>query len=624
MTGPLYVLKLGSSTLDHPEIFDEVAELSRRGARVLVVSGGAAGIERHYEAVGRPIPWLDLANGDRVRYMSPAEVPHVIAAYEQLTLPLVATELTARGLRVFTGVASRTGLVSGRANRPLKVTADGRTRVVRDHRAGVVAGVDGQRLTALLDTHDVVCVSPPVLDLEGGTALNVDADVLAAEVANAVGADHLRLVTGSAGLLTDPADPASTLRHAYAGEAAQYASGRMRQKVRAAELALAGGGDVAITGPHTLARPDGWTRFWRTREPAPDLELLGRAVQIPSVSEDERELAAYLVQWATERGIEARIDEAGNLVASRGDGPRRLLLLGHLDTVPFHWPAHWDGETLHGRGSVDAKAALVAFLEVLAEAEIPEDGRLVVVGAVEEEISSSKGAFHARDHYPADAVVIGEPSGSGALTIGYFGLFKLRITATVSSGHSAGFDALSAPDALLRALEQIRTAVLKVAPEALDALIGIESAADRDVQRATGVLNFRVPPGADLAAMREAAAQQAVEGVEVTELRATPGFSGGRTSSPVKAFGRAFARAGVRPRFLVKKGTSDMNTLATTWQGVPMVAYGAGDAALDHTDREHVTALEYRTAREVLAGAVAGWFAMRPAGADRNDEGERS
>ncbi|WP_371483748.1 M20/M25/M40 family metallo-hydrolase [Kitasatospora sp. NBC_00315] len=625
MTRPLYVVKLGSATLEHPGIFEEVAALSRRGARVLLVAGGAAGIERHYAAVGRPIPWLDLANGDRVRHVPPAEIPHLIAAYEQVTLPLVEAGLGALGLRVFTGAAARTGLVSGRANRPLKAVSQGRARVVRDHRAGVVAEVDAERLAVLLDAYDVVCVSPPVLDLDGGSALNVDADVLAAELATATGADHLRLVTGTAGLLTDPADPHSTLRHTHPGEAARYAGGRMRQKVRAAELALAGSADVAITGPHTLGRPDGWTRFWRAPAPAPDLELLGRAVQIPSVSGDERELADLLLQWCAERGVSARIDEAGNLVAVRGDGPRRLLLLGHLDTVPFHWPVRWDGETLHGRGSVDAKPALVAFLEVLADADVPEDGQLRVVGAVEEEISSSKGAFHVRDHYPADAVVVGEPSGAGALTLGYFGLYKLRITATVSSGHSAGYDALSAPDALLRALERTRGAVLKVAPGALDAVITVDSAAARGVQRATGVLNFRVPPDADLAAMREAAREQAGDGVEVTELRATPGVAGGRTSPPVRAFGRAFARAGIRPRFLVKKGTSDMNTLATTWQGVPMVAYGAGDAALDHTDREQLDAQEYRTAREVLAAAVAGWFGAPPAGgADRAGQEERA
>ncbi|MEY9943823.1 M20/M25/M40 family metallo-hydrolase [Kitasatospora sp. GAS1066B] len=611
---PLYVVKVGSATLDRGAIHQELAALVARGARVLLVAGGAVGIERHYRAIGRPMPELRLANGDLVRYCPPAEMPHLVDAYERVTLPSVEAGLHALGLTVFTSVAARSGLVTGRANRPLKtVNAQGRPSVVRDHRVGLPDEVDTVRLNALLDAYDVVCLSPPVMDRDGGSPLNVDADVLAAVLSNALDADHLRLVTGTAGLLTDPSDPSSTLRHAHQGEAAGYAGGRMRQKVRAAELALAGAADVAITGPHTMADPAGWTRFWRTTEPAADLTLLSRAVAVPSVSGDEHELAGYLRDWCEERGIDARIDEVGNLVATRGSGPRRLLLLGHLDTVPYRWPVQWLGEELSGRGSVDAKGCLVNFLEVLATAELPADGQLRVVGAVEEEISSSKGAFHARDHYPADAVVIGEPSGSQTLTLGYFGLFKLRVTASVTSGHSAGMDAVSAPDALVRVLERIREAVEKEASDALSAVIDIRCEPGRQSHRAVGILNFRIPPLADLAALREAALAQAGPGVEIEVLRATPGFAGGRSTSLVKAFTRAFGESGVRPRYVVKKGTSDMNTLATTWRDVPMVAYGPGDSTLDHTDAERITATDYRAARSVLSDAVARWFA-RPEG----------
>ncbi|MFE4528179.1 amino acid kinase family protein, partial [Streptomyces anulatus] len=72
----------------------------------------------------------------------------------------------------------------------------------------------------MLDAYDVVCLSPPVADRNGEAPLNVDADVLAAVLAVALDADHLRLVTGTAGLLTDPADPDSTLRDAYPGDGA--------------------------------------------------------------------------------------------------------------------------------------------------------------------------------------------------------------------------------------------------------------------------------------------------------------------------------------------------------------------------------------------------------------------
>lgn len=60
----------------------------------------------------------------------------------------------------------------------------------------------------------------------------------------------------------------------------------------------------------------------------------------------------------------------------------------------------------------------------------------------------------------------------------------------------------------------------------------------------------------------------------------------------------------------MKKGTSDMNTLATTWHDVPMVAYGPGDSSLDHTDEERIDPMEYRTARTLLADAVHRWFAL--------------
>ncbi|AEV88369.1 acetyl-lysine deacetylase [Actinoplanes sp. SE50] len=615
MTRPLYVVKVGSSTLDRDGIHDELDELVARGARVLLVAGGAAGIERHYRAIGRAAPQLRLPNGDVVRHCPAEEMPHLVDAYEKVTLPAVEGGLRRRGRTAYTAVAARGGLVTGRPNRPLKVvTGAGRTGVVRDHRVGVPDRVDVTRIGALLDAFDVVCLSPPVLDPDDGLPLNVDADVLAAALARALGADHLRLVTGTAGLLTDPAEPGSTLRHAYPGEAMAYAGGRMRQKVRAAELALDSGADVAVTGPHTLREASGWTRFWPTREPAADLELLTHAVSVPSVSGDERELAGYLLDWCAARGIDAAIDEVGNLVATKGDGDRTLLLLGHLDTVPHHWPARWAGTELSGRGSVDAKGSLAAFLEVLSTVTVPAGSRVRVVGAVEEEISSSKGAFHVRDHYPAQAVVVGEPSGSQTLTLGYFGLFKLGVTASTPSGHSAGMDAVSAPDALAAVLLRIREAVGKLAPEALSAVIDLRTESHPGGHRAAGVLNFRVPPDADPEELREAALAVRGPDVEVEVLRNTPGYAGKRSGPLVKAFNRAFAGAGVRPRYVVKKGTSDMNTLATTWRDVPMVAYGPGDSALDHTDVERIGADEYRAGRAILTAAVEQWLTL---GGDR-------
>ncbi|WP_232668462.1 M20/M25/M40 family metallo-hydrolase [Pseudonocardia sp. TRM90224] len=605
---PLHVIKIGSASLRHENVFDELAEIRRRGARVLLVAGGAAGIAEHYSGIGRAVRSLRLRNGDEVRFCPPEEMAHVVDSYEQVTLPRVARALRDRGLTAHTAVAQDDRLVCATANAPIRAVQNGRTVIVRDHRAGVVSAVDRARLETLLAAFDVVCLSPPVADAAGGSALNVDADVLAAELANALDADHLRLVTGTPGLLSDPADPTSRLAGLTAGEGGAYAKGRMRQKVRAAEIALAGSAaDVAITGPHALSPASG-TRFWRAVAPDPQFALLSNAVEISSVSTDERELADHLLDWCTEHGINAGIDPAGNLVAVRGSGPQRLLMLGHLDTVPHRWPVRWDGETLYGRGCVDAKGSLVAFLQTLAAVEVPPWAQVRVVSAVEEEMTGA-GAFHVRDAYPADAVVIGEPSGARALTIGYNGLLKVRLTVTSPVGHTAGQGVRTAADQLVDVVSRVREVVAAASPEAMPAVLGIDARNGGDVQVGEAVLDIRVPQATDVHELAELV-RAAAAPAEVTTLRATPGVTTSRSSPLVTAFSRAFRSLGVAPRFLTKKGSSDMNTLATTWHGVPMVAYGPGDAALDHSPDEHIDAQELRLAQEVLDRTVANWFAQ--------------
>ena len=51
--------------------------------------------------------------------------------------------------------------------------------------------------------------------------------------------------------------------------------------------------------------------------------------------------------------------------------------------------------------------------------------------------------------------------------------------------------------------------------------------------------------------------------------------------------------------FVLKTGTSDMNVVAPLWQ-CPIVAYGPGDSALDHTPNEHLPLDEYWRAVNVI------------------------
>ena len=137
--------------------------------------------------------------------------------------------------------------------------------------------------------------------------------------------------------------------------------------------------------------------------------LLEELLSIRSLSGAESEASEFLAHWLGEQGLEhCRVDEVGNAVGELGEpgAARIVVLLGHIDTVagdvPVERRCSKEGEVLYGRGSVDAKGPLAAFCAAAARLGSDwarEQGvRVLVVGAVEEEATTSRGARH-RDHH---------------------------------------------------------------------------------------------------------------------------------------------------------------------------------------------------------------------------------
>ena len=188
------------------------------------------------------------------------------------------------------------------------------------------------------------------------------------------------------------------------------------------------------------------------------VDLLRGLVAIPSLSHHEQEASTWLVEQMRSAGYDrAFVDAAGNAVGEMGpaDAPRTVILLGHIDTVPGNILVRIEpapgGDVLYGRGSVDAKGPLATF--VAAVARVGSDWahahamRLVVVGAVEEEAASSKGARFIRDRFDGMrepqpvACIIGEPSHWTRVTLGYKGRLLVEMEAAQPMAHTAGPDA---------------------------------------------------------------------------------------------------------------------------------------------------------------------------------------
>jgi len=351
--------------------------------------------------------------------------------------------------------------------------------------------------------------------------------------------------------------------------------------------------------------------------------LLRRMLEIPSPSCAEGELAAYLLDAMTSLGLAARIDQAGNVVGETGlsQGPH-IMLLSHLDTVPGQIPVRSVAGRLYGRAASDAKGPLAALTCAAALAGgFP--GRISVIGAVEEEVPSARGAVMIRDSYLCpDACVIGEPSGSSAVVLGYKGKLDLRYSVQCPPAHPTrpGPKASELVTDFWTALKEL----LGPADHSVFALPGVTlESFSGDTAQATAKIGVRMPPGFDAGALLASLSERLETGT-VTVLGARPPCVMDRRNPVVRALTAGIRRqSGGPPRLLVKTATSDMNTLAEVWD-VPMASYGPGESSLDHADDEHIVLRDYFQAIAVLSDAISDLGDLparlptpRPASADR-------
>ena len=339
--------------------------------------------------------------------------------------------------------------------------------------------------------------------------------------------------------------------------------------------------------------------------------FLEELVSIPSPSGAEDAVAEYLVGQMTTLGFRAHRDEAGNVVGMLGDpeAEREIVLLGHMDTVPGLIPVRWHGNRLYGRGAVDAKGPLAAFVLAAVRA-VPRlnNTRLVVIGAVEEE-THGRGARHlARTMQPPYCVIIGEPSAWEGITLGYKGMLTVDYRLMQPGGHSAGERPGPAEKAvgfwnrLMTYAEELNRGRSGHFDTLDPALRDFRTFSDGLDDGAEMNIVMRLPPGTD-AANLEQKMRNWCNGAKLSFPGSDPPFRSEKNTPLVRALLRAIRAEGGRPRFKLKTGTSDMNIVGPAWS-CPIVAYGPGDSSLDHTPDEHVDVREFRRGINVLTRAL--------------------
>ena len=346
-------------------------------------------------------------------------------------------------------------------------------------------------------------------------------------------------------------------------------------------------------------------------DPVAFLEAL---VTIPSLSGQETAVARFLVAQMQALGFTAYVDEVGNAVGIRevpdknGEITQEVVLLGHMDTVPGDILVRRENGRLYGRGSVDAKGPLATFVLATAQAPLAPGTRVVVIGAVEEEAATSKGARYAASCFSPTACIVGEPSGWDGVTLGYKGRILFDYVYEQAMGHTAGPETGVAETAVAwwNAIYDYTTAFNSEQPrlfnQLLPSLRHIETSSNGLTNRVEAKVGVRLPPNFDAQTFTEAVRQWAGT-AQLTCYGYEPAYHSHRRTPLARLFNRVLRQAGVTPRFKQKTGTSDMNVVGPIWQ-CPMVAYGPGDSRLDHTPEEHIVIDEYVQAIGILQSVL--------------------
>ena len=338
---------------------------------------------------------------------------------------------------------------------------------------------------------------------------------------------------------------------------------------------------------------------------AEENQLLHDLVALYSPSGCERPVAEFLRDAFRRWGMNARIDEVGNVIGEIGEGSPTVCFLGHIDTVTGEIPVRRDGNLLYGRGTVDAKGPLAAA--ACAAARLPRDipKKIVIVGAVGEEAPNSPGASYFVHRLRPDFAIIGEPSRWDRITVGYKGILHFRFTLTQPRAHTASQIPTLTTTAVEVCAEIVRKssdsfAAARVPFEALTTNIrSINTEAMEFDEKVTVDVEMRVPPSQALDALEREMREIATSESSVEIMQKIPAVVCDKNSRLVRAMLAAIRRHGGQPRFVRKTGTSDMNLVAPVWK-CPMAAYGPGDSNLDHTPDEHIDLDEYQRAIAVL------------------------
>jgi acetylglutamate kinase len=229
------VIKIGGATLgSHDTTIADIVSMQQQGRSLVIVHGGGKMITSWLEKRGIRTTFI---NGERVTDEETLEV--VVSVLVGVVNKEIVADINAGGGLAIGISGVDGGLIQGKfKNKELGFV-------------GEVAKINPAPLEALLQAGYIPVVAPIAIDVKAEKAprvLNINADIVAGEIAAAIGAEKLVFLTDVAGVADHSGN---LLSHLSPGEAealvaAGTASGGMIPKIKACLRALSGSASACI------------------------------------------------------------------------------------------------------------------------------------------------------------------------------------------------------------------------------------------------------------------------------------------------------------------------------------------------------------------------------------------
>ena len=310
------------------------------------------------------------------------------------------------------------------------------------------------------------------------------------------------------------------------------------------------------------------------------------------------------------------LDAAGSAHGAIPGQGLKVTLCGHIDTVPGKLPVNVENGEVTGRGSVDAKSSLISLLHGgLMAKERGFQGTINMIAAVGEE-GTGKGIQEvAMHHEKGDYAVLGEPSGTNSITVGYRGRLLVEANYMTDPVHaSAPWMGQNAIESAIRDWSALKSfyGVNSEFSKVSVALTELKGGSSHNVNpsKSRMLIDVRFPPS-----VKGETIMQEIRGVlsmngdplfrrEIKLKGHTEPYVSNIKTDLVRAFKNSITRnTGKSPGLVFKSGSGDMSYLASSWK-IPCITYGPGNTQLSHTNRERISIAEVKESAIIIADAL--------------------